>query len=173
MALNSAEKKQIVSELSETIGRSVSIIAADYRGLTVAELDALRAEMRQVGVTLRVARNTLSRIALQDTPYAGLQDSMVGPIILAFSHEDPAAAARVFKKFVKSHEQVAVKAISLDGQMLEPSALTQVADLPTREQALSMLLSVFQAPITKVAQVLNGVNTKLVRTVAAVGDAKS
>lgn len=172
MALNLADKKRIVAELSDVIGNAVSIVAADYRGLSVADMDELRTEMRNAGVTLRVVRNTLTRIALKDTAYEDMQDLMTGPILLAFSDEDPASSARVFKAFIKGHENVEIRAISIEGKSIDPKALGQVADLPTKEQSISMLLSVLQAPMTKVALSLNDINTKLVRTIAAVGDSK-
>mgnify|MGYP003701814481 FL=1 len=132
----------------------------------------LRAKARSGGVYLRVVKNTLARRAVNGTDYECLQDTLTGPLLLAFSQEDPGAAARVLKDFAKEHNKLVIKALSVSGQLLAASELDRMASLPTKEQAISMLMSVMQAPITKLARTLNEVPGKLVRTVAAVRDAK-
>ena len=132
----------------------------------------LRAKARTGGVYLRVVKNTLARRAVNGTEYECLQDTLTGPLVLAFSQEDPGAAARVLKDFAKENDKLVIKALSVSGQLLAASEIDRLASLPTKEQAISMLMSVMQAPIAKFARTLNEVPGKLVRTVAAVRDAK-
>jgi large subunit ribosomal protein L10 len=117
-------------------------------------------------------KNTLARRAVNGTDYECLQDTLTGPLLLAFSQEDPGAAARVLKDFAKENDKLVIKALSVSGQLLAASEIDRLASLPTKEQAISMLMSVMQAPIAKLARTLNEVPGKLVRTVAAVRDAK-
>jgi len=132
----------------------------------------LRDNARKGGAVIRVVKNTLARRAIEVTDYACLQDSLVGPLVMAFSQEDPGAAARVIKEFSKDNDNLVVKALSISGQLLAASELDRLAKLPTKDQAISMLMSVMQAPVTKLARTLNEVPGKLVRTVAAIRDDK-
>jgi large subunit ribosomal protein L10 len=123
-------------------------------------------------VDLRVVKNTLARRALEGTEFACMRDGLTGPLVLAFSQEDPGSAARVIKDFVKEHKQFAVKLIAVGGELLPASDLEVLAKMPTRDQAISMLMAVMKAPVEKLARTLNEVPGKLVRTLAAVRDAK-
>ena len=172
MALSFNEKEAIVAEVAEIANSALSVVVAEYAGLESTDMDDLRAKSREGGVYLRVVKNTLARRALEGTEYACLQDSLVGPLVMAFSQEDPGAAARVVKDFAKENDKLAVKALSIGGQLLAASELDRLAKLPTKDQAISMLMSVMQAPITKLARTLNEVPGKLVRTVAAIRDDK-
>ena len=172
MALSFAEKEAIVSEVAEVAASAYSAVTAEYIGLSAEEMTDLRAKARTGGVYLRVVKNTLARRAVNGTDYECLQDTLTGPLVLAFSQEDPGAAARVLKDFAKENDKLVIKALSVSGQLLAASELDRLASLPTKEQAISMLMSVMQAPITKLARNLNEVPGKLVRTVAAVRDAK-
>ena len=172
MALNLEQKKAIVAEVAEVASKAHSAVAAEYRGLTVGALTQLRREARRNGVYLRVVKNTLARRAVEGTDFACMQAGLTGPLILAFSLDDPGAAARVIKDFVKGHERLVVKLVSVSGKLLGPGDLETLAKLPTYEQAVSMLMSVMKAPIQKLASTLNEVPGKLVRTIAAVRDAK-
>ena len=172
MALSFAEKQAIVSEVAEIAGSAHSAVVAEYNGLSAEEMTELRAKSRAGGVYLRVVKNTLARRAVEGTDFECLSDSLVGPLVMAFSQEDPGSAARVLKDFAKENENLVVKALSVGGQLLAASELERMASLPTKEQAISMLMSVMQAPITKLAQTLNEVPAKMVRTVAAVRDQK-
>lgn len=172
MTLKLVDKQAIVAELTQVIEKSNSAITADYRGLTVSEMTELRIKAREQGVYMRVVRNTLARRAVQDTAYACLQESLVGPLVLFFSQEDPGAAARVLNDFVKKHEHIEVRAIALDGELLAADQLKAVASLPTKEQSIAMLMSVIQAPITKTVRALAETYTKVVRVVGAVADQK-
>jgi large subunit ribosomal protein L10 len=172
MALSFAEKEAIVSEVAEVAASAYSAVTAEYTGLSAEEMTDLRAKARTGGVYLRVVKNTLARRAVNGTDYECLQDTLTGPLVLAFSQEDPGAAARVLKDFAKENDKLVIKALSVSGQLMAASEIDRLASLPTKEQAISMLMSVMQAPLTKLARSLNEVPGKLVRTVAAVRDAK-
>jgi large subunit ribosomal protein L10 len=172
MALTLEEKKAVVAEVSEVAKSAYSAVAAQYSGLTVEELTNLRVKARQDNVYLRVVKNTLARRALEETEFSCMAERLTGPLILAFSRDDPGAAARVTREFSKEHDKFEVTMLSVGGQLLEPSELERLASLPTRDQALSMLMSVMQAPIAKFVRTLNEVPGKLVRTTAAIRDQK-
>ena len=172
MALRLADKKDIVSEVAAVAADAHSAIAAEYRGLSVGEMTELRQKARAGGVYLRVVKNTLAKRALQGTDYECMQDSLVGPLVYAFSQEDPGAAARVLKDFSKEHELLKVKLISISGQLLDPSELERMSKLPTKDQAISMLMGLMKAPIEKFVRTLAEPHAKFVRTVAAVRDQK-
>lgn len=172
MVLKLKDKEVIVAQLQEVASRSLSVIAADYRGLTVSEIDALRSAARGSGVYLRVVRNTLSRRALENTNFKCIQDILQGPIILAFSEHEPGAAARVFRDFIVDHEKITIKAIAIGSELFAASELNNVAKLPTRDEAISLLLCVMKAPVVKLVRTLNETNAKLVRTFAAVAAKK-
>lgn len=172
MALRLEDKKAIVAEVNQAASDALSAVIADYRGLTVAELTELREQARKQGVYLRVVRNTLARRAVQGTEFECLTDSLIGPTIVALSVEDPGAAARLIKDFAKDHDSLEVKALAVGGVAYGADEIDRLAKLPTREQALGMVASVLQAPVTKLAIALNDVPTKLVRVIAAVKDQK-
>lgn len=172
MSLTLEEKKTIVTEVAEVAAVAHSAVAAEYRGLTVGEMTELRAEARNGGVYLRVVKNTLARRAMKGTDFECMNDGLTGPLIIAFSQEDPGGAARVIEKFSKGNKKLVVRLVSLGGKLLDPSDIKAVASLPTRDQAISQLMSVMQAPIAKLVQTMNEVPTKLVRVIAAVKDQK-
>jgi large subunit ribosomal protein L10 len=172
VALSLADKKQVVSEVAAVAQSAHSAVAAEYRGLTVEEMTALRVKAREGGVYLRVVKNTLARRAFEGTEFACMGDQLVGPLVLALSQEDPGSAARVIKDFAKEHEKLVVKTLAVGGEVLAASEIDRLASLPTRDQAISMLMSVMKAPLDKFARTINEVPGKLVRTVAAVRDAK-
>lgn len=173
MALKLEDKKAIVAEVSEAASGALSAVIADYRGLTVSAMTDLRKQARAQGVYVRVVRNTLARRAVEGTEYECLRDSLVGPTILAFSVEDPGAAARLFKDFAKTNDKLEVKALAVGGVAYPASEIDRLAKLPTREQALGILAGVLQAPISKFARTLNEVPTQFVRAIAAVKDQKA
>lgn len=172
MALTLEEKKAVVAEVAEVAKGAFSAVAAEYSGLTVEQLTNLRIKAREDNVYLRVVKNTLARRALEGTDFECMSNRLTGPLILAFSQTDPGAAARVTKEFAKTNDKFNVTMLSVGGVLLEPSEIDKLALLPTRDQALSMLMSVMQAPIAKLVRTLNEVPGKLVRTVAAIRDAK-
>lgn len=172
MALNLEEKKAVVAEVSEIAAKAHSAVAAEYSGLTVEAITGLRAKARESSVYLRVVKNTLARRAVEGTAFECMKDALVGPLMLAFSKDDPGAAARVISDFAKTNDKLVVKLVSVGGKLLPPSEISRLASLPTKEQAISMLLSVMNAPIAKFVRTLNEVPGKLVRTVAAIREQK-
>ena len=172
MAIALEDKKAIVAEVNETATSALSLVIADARGVSVDGMTALRREARDNKVTLRVVRNTLAKRAFEGTEYECVSDALVGPSLFGFSMEDPGAAARLFKDFAKTNNKFEVKVLAVSGQMLGAEQLDVLAKLPTREEALSMLMSVMQAPVTKLARTMNEVPGKLVRTLAAVREQK-
>ncbi len=172
MALNLDDKKALVAEVAEVAAVAQSVVAAEYRGLTVGQMTELRAKARAQGVYLRVVKNTLARRAFVGTTFEPVGPKLKGPLVLAFSKDDPGAAARLVKDFAKTNEKLSATLVSLGGQVLPGEDLDRVASLPTREQALSMLLGVIKAPIQKFVATLAEPPAKLARTLAAVRDQK-
>lgn len=172
MAIRLEDKQQIVSEVNQAASSALSAVLADYRGVTVEDMTALRKNARENKVYLRVVRNTLLKRAVADTEFECIQEALVGPTILAFSQEDPGAAARVLKDFAKENDDFEIKALSVGGQLMDASQIDVLAKLPTLDQARSMLMSVMLAPVTKLARTMNEVPSKVTRAVAAVRDQK-
>ncbi len=172
MALTLSEKKEVVAEVAEIARTAHSVVAAEYRGLTVGEMTELRVQARQAGVYLRVVPNRLARRAVEGTEFECLQEGLKGPLVLAFAQDEPGASARVVRDFVKDNDKLVVKLIAFGGQLLPASELKALATMPTRDEALAQLLFVMKAPISKLAQTLAAPHAKLVRTVAAVRDQK-
>jgi len=169
MALRLEDKKALVKEVNAVAGDSVTAVAAEYRGLTVAEMTELRKEARNAGVYMRVVKNTLARRAVEGTEFECMQDTLKGPILLAFAKDDPGAAARVIKNFAKEHGALQAVSLSAGGQLLPASDLATLADLPTLDQARAMLLGVMMAPMTKLARTLAEPSAMLARTLSARG----
>lgn len=172
MALNLNDKKAIVADLSSVVSGSVSALAADYRGLTVVEMTELRAKARDCGVYVQIVRNTLARKAVEGTEYACMTEALTGPLVLMFSKEEPSAPARLVRDFAKTNDKLEVKALALNGELLGPESLAQVASLPSYDEGIAMLMSVMQAPVTKFVRTLSETYAQAVRVVSAVGDQK-
>lgn len=170
--LTRQEKEAIIAEVAAVAQNAQSAIAAEYRGLTVEQMTKLRVNARNSGVYLRVVKNTLARRALTGTGYESMGDSLTGPLVLAFSQEDPAAAARIMRDFAKESDKLVVKAIALSGRLLTPGDLTALATMPTRDEAISKLMFVMKAPVEKLARTIKAPADKLVRTIAAVREQK-
>ncbi|HBL87253.1 MAG TPA: 50S ribosomal protein L10 [Alcanivorax sp.] len=172
MPLNLEDKRAIVVSVNAAASEALSAVVADYRGLSVAEMTNLRLKARETGVYLKVVRNTLAKRAVAGTDYECLTDALVGPTVLAFSQEDPGAAARLIKDFAKDHDALEVKALAVGGVAYEAKDIDVLAKLPTRDEAIAQLMSVMQAPVAKFVRTLNEVPGKFVRTMAAVKDKK-
>ena len=172
MPMRIDDKKVAVEELQEVANKAVSAVAADYHGTSVSELTALRKEARDSEVHLKVIRNTLARKALSETKFSCFEDLLVGPTMLAFSLEDPTSAAKLVNDFTKINSKFAVKGISLGDSLLELSKLSALANMPSREQALSQLAGLLNAPMNQFVNILNQVPSKLVRTLQAVKEQK-
>jgi large subunit ribosomal protein L10 len=173
MGLRLEDKQAIVTEVQAVAQTAHSVVAAEYRGLTVSQMTGLRAKARQAGVYMRVVKNTLVRRAVAGTPYECIAGSLKGPLVLAFSKEDPGAAARVVKDFAKGNERLVPTLVALGGQVYPAAEIDRVASLPTRDQALAMLLGVMKAPVTKFVRTLAEPAAKLVRTIDAVKATKA
>lgn len=172
MALRLEDKKAIVADVNEVAAEALSLVIADSRGCTVDAMTGLRKQAREANVSVRVVRNTLAKRAVEGTEFECAQEAFIGPSLLAFSMEDPGAAARLFKDFAKDNEAFEVRALAVSGQLLGADSIDVLAKLPTRDQALSLLMSVMKAPVTKLVQTMDAVPSKLVRTLAAVRDQK-
>ncbi len=172
MALRLRQKEAIVAEVNAAAAASPSAVLADYRGMSVSEMTALRAQARAQEVTLRVVRNTLARRAVAGTEHECLTDALSGPTLLVLANEEPGSAARLIVNTVKEYDQLEVKALSIGGALLPATELERVAALPDLDGARAMLMAVLLAPISRLAATLNETPAKLVRTLAAVGEAK-
>ena len=169
MALRLEDKKTFVKEINAVAGESISVVVAEYRGLSVAEMTDLRREARNAGVYLRVVKNTLARRAVEGTEFECMKETLKGPILLAFGKEDPGAAARVIKDFAKEHKALQTVSLSAGGQLLPAEDLARLADLPTLDQARAMLLGVMMGPMTKLVRTLAEPSVMLARTMSARG----
>jgi len=170
MALRLEDKKTFVKEVNAVAVDSVTAVVAEYRGLSVAEMTELRKQARDAGVYLRVVKNTLARRAVEGTEFECMQETLKGPILLAFAKEDPGAAARVIKDFAKGHKALQAVSLSAGGQLLPASDLSTLADLPTLDQARAMLLGVFMAPMNQLVRTLAEPSAMLARTLNARGE---
>ena len=169
MALNLTQKQEVVAELANVAGSAHSLVAAEYAGLTVAQLTDMRKKARSEGVFLKVAKNTLVARAVENTDYAVIKDALTGPLLYAFSQEDPGAAGRLIKEFAKTAEKLKPRLVSLGGHKYPGSHVDVLASLPTRDQALSMLLSVMVQPATMLVRVLAEPASQVARVTNAVG----
>jgi large subunit ribosomal protein L10 len=172
LSLNLEEKKAVVAEVSAQVAEAQAIILAEYRGLEVGDLTQLRAQARKSGVYLRVLKNTLVRRAIDGTPFSGLANEMVGPLMFGIS-TDPVAAAKVLNDFAKSNDKLVIKAGAMPNQVMDANGVKALATMPGREELLSKLLGTMQAPIAKFVRTLNEVPTSFVRGLAAVRDQKA
>ena len=172
MRLTLEAKKEIVSEVAAVAANAPAAIAVEYAGISVTEITKLRQAARAAGVYMRVVRNTLARRALENTKFECMREGLTGPILLAFSHSEPGSVAKVIRDFAKTHEKLVVKLVALDGKLLKPSDIEALASLPNKQQAISMLMGILQAPLATLARTLAEPHAKLVRTIAAVRDQK-
>jgi len=166
------EKQAIVAEVNETAQAALSAVMADYRGVTVDAMTQLRKSARESGVQVRVIRNTLAKRAFEGTELECMNEALTGPCIVAFAMEDPGASARLFKDFAKEQEAFEIKALSVGGKLLPAEQIDALAKLPTRDEALAMLMAVMQAPVTKLVRTMNDIPGRVTRVVAAVRDQK-
>ena len=172
MALNFEQKKAVVAEMADTAKTALAAVAAEYCGLTVEEMTDLRVKAREEGVFLKVAKNTLVRRAVEGTEFECMQEQLTGPLLFAFSIDDPGAAARLVKEYAKDHDKLKTRMVAVGGQLYDASELDRLSKLPTYDQAISLLMSVMKAPVEKFVRTLAEPHAKLARTLAAVRDAK-
>lgn len=171
MGLNRQEKADMIEEISNIVANTQCIVIAEYRGLTVDAATALRAEARKSGVQLRVLKNTLARRAVKETPFEGLADQFVGPLVYGFS-ADPVAPAKVMSNFAKANPNLVIKAGAMPNSVLNAAGVDALATMPSREELLAKLMATMNEPVAKFVRTLNEVPARFVRTLAAVRDAK-
>ncbi len=171
MSLNLEQKQAVVAEIATKVKSAQAIVLAEYRGITVGDMTQLRAKARASNVYLRVLKNTLARLAVAETPFAGLSDQMVGPLAYGMS-DDPVAVAKVLSDFAKANDKFVVKGGAMANFVMSSKDVANLASMPSREQLIAKLMGTMQAPIAKFVQTLNEVPAKFVRTLAAVRDQK-
>ena len=157
MALSLSQKQEVVAELSEVAAKAHSLVAAEYAGTTVAQMTEMRKKARESGVYLRVVKNTLASRAVAGTEFECVKDALVGPLLYAFSTEEPGAAGRLIKEFAKGNDKLQAKVVSMSGKLMSGSDLELLASLPTREQALAMLARVLAEPAAMFARAVKAV----------------
>jgi large subunit ribosomal protein L10 len=160
MALNLTQKQDVVAEVAEIAAKAHSLVAAEYAGTTVEQMTAMRKKARETGVYLRVVKNTLASRAVAGTEYECVKDALVGPLLYAFSTEEPGAAGRLIKEFAKGNDKLKAKVVSVEGKLLPAAHVDVLASLPTREQALAMLARVLAEPAAMFARVVKAVADK-------------
>jgi large subunit ribosomal protein L10 len=144
-------KKQVVVEIADKLKASKSTVVVDYRGLNVAELTELRKQLREAGIDFKVYKNSMTRRAADAVELSGLNEALTGPNAIAFGTEDVVAPAKIINDFAKKHEALEIKAGVIEGNLATAEDIKALAELPSREGLLSMLLSVLQAPIRNLA----------------------
>ncbi len=167
MALKIGEKKVVVKEIAEIASTAQSAVAAEYRGLTVQQLSSLRSNARELGVYVKVVKNNLVKIAIKDTSLECMDSSLKGPLIFAFSKDELGAAAKLVNDFKKDNDLLKPVAMAVNGELIDVEKLSQIAALPNRDQAISMLMAVMKLPIEKFVRTLSAPNVKLVQTLSA------
>lgn len=172
MGMNRSEKVAMVESIGAVVADAESIVLAEYRGLEVDAITALRREARGAGVHLRVLKNSLARRAVAGTPFEKLSDQMYGPLIYGIS-TDPVAAARVLHTFAKGNQKLVLKGGAMRNSIMDTAAVTALASLPSREALLAKLLGTMQAPVAQFVRTLNEVPARFVRTLAAVEKSKA
>jgi large subunit ribosomal protein L10 len=169
VGLNREEKANVVEEVGAQVARAQAIVVAEFRGLEVGPITALRRQARQSGVYLRVLKNTLARRALVGTPFEKLNDHLVGPLIYGIS-DDPVKCAKVLADFAKGNDRLSLKAGAMANHVMDANGVKALASMPSREELLGQLVGTMQAPISKFVRTLNEVPGKFVRTLAALRD---
>ncbi|MEM7765642.1 MAG: 50S ribosomal protein L10 [Pseudomonadota bacterium] len=170
MALSFEDKKAFVAEVNAVAGEALSAVAAEYRGLTVEAMTQFRKEARDTGVYVRVVKNSLAKRAFEGTEFECMNDSLKGPLLLAFSKEDPGAAARLVKSFAKENEALKTVSLAVGGELYGASDLGKLADLPNLDQARAMLLGCLEAPLSQLVRTLAEPPAMLARTMSARGE---
>ena len=160
MALNLTQKQDVVAEVAEIAAKAHSLIAAEYAGTTVSQMTAMRKKARESGVYLKVVKNTLAARAVAGTEYEVVQDKLVGPLLYAFSIDEPGAAGRLIKEFAKGNDKLQAKVVAVGGQLYPGSHVEVLASLPTRDQALAMLARVLAEPASMLARAIKAVADK-------------
>ncbi len=170
--MNRENKAKKVDELNDTFARAKFAVVADYRGLKVNEFEQLRVSLREQGGEIQVAKNTLLRLAVQDTDFEGLKQDFAGTTAVAFSFDDPVGSAKALTDFIKDNEALVVRSAVFEGKALSSDDLVALSKLPTKEQLLGQLCSVLNAVPTKLVRTLNAAPSNLVYALQAIKDQK-
>lgn len=160
MALNLSQKQDVVAEVAEIAAKAHSLVAAEYAGTTVSQMTAMRKKARETGVYLKVVKNTLASRAVAGTEFEVVKDALTGPLLYAFSLEEPGAAGRLIKEAAKGNDKLKPRLVSVEGKLLPAEHVEVLASLPTREQALAMLARVLAEPATMFARAVKAVADK-------------
>ncbi|WP_329742742.1 50S ribosomal protein L10 [Dyella sp. A6] len=160
MALNLSQKQEVVAELAEVAAKAHSLVAVEYAGTTVEQMTAMRKKARESGVFLKVVKNTLAARAMAGTEFEVVKDALTGPLLYAFSTEEPGAAGRLIKEFAKTNDKLKAKVVSVEGKLLPAAHVDVLASLPTREEALAMLARVLAEPAAMFARAVKAVADK-------------
>ena len=153
MSLNRSEKEAVIAEVTDLAAKSQTLVVAEYRGITVADLTRLRVKAREQNVTLSVLKNTLARRAVAGTAFEVVSEQLTGPLIYSFS-EDAIAAAKVVAEFAKTNDKLVIRGGAYEGKALDADAVKQLASIPSKEVLLAQLLGLMQSPISRTARVL-------------------
>ncbi len=170
MALRLEQKKAVVTEVNQVAQTAISAVVANYSGLSVAALTKMRRRALALNVYIRVVRNTLAKRAVKETPLSCLDEALTGPVILLFAMDHPGSAAKLVKEFAKKYKMLEVTALAYDGQLLPASQLAQLADLPTHDEAISLLMALLMAPISRAARAMSETVASLARVTVAVAE---
>lgn len=173
MPLKLDDKKALVAEVNEVAARALSAVVAEYRGLTAGKFDILRKKARENGIYLHVVKNTLAIKAVKGTEFECLTPALTGPLVLGFSLEDPGSVGRVIKDFAKENDKLVVKALAVGGTLYGAKDIDRLASLPTKDQAIAMLMGTMKAPVEKFVRTLAEPAAKVTRAVKAVADQKA
>ena len=170
--MTSTEKATFVDGLREQLKQATFAVTTEYRGLTVAQLNELRRELKAVNARYRVSKNTLTRLALKDTTFVRLDELLQGPIGLVTSGDDPVAAAKILVKFAEKHDNLKITGGVLDGEAMPPTQLDALAKLPSREVLLAQLLGLLQAPASQLLRTIQEPGAQVARLVGALERSK-
>ena len=172
VALSKDEKVNIVRDVKEVASNASSLVISDARGLKVSELSEIRTKANESGIHIQVIKNSLAKLAFEGTDFGCSDEVLTGPSLFAFSFEEPGAAAKLLKTYAKNFDELEIKALVVEGQLLDGSQIDILANLPSKEEAYSLIANVLQAPVSKFATLLNEVPSKLARVLSAVRDQK-
>ena len=172
MPLSLNEKKAVVAEVAEVAKSASSVIAAEYRGLNVAEMTEFRRQARAAGVHVRVVPNNLAKRAVESTDFECMREGLRGPLVLAFARDDPGSAARVVRDYRRANQKLEVRLVAFGGRLVDPADIDNLANLPTYDEAIARLMAVLKAPVTKLVCTLAEPHTRLVRALDAIRQQK-
>ena len=159
MSLNRSEKEAVITDVTGLAAKAQTLVMAEYRGITVADMTQLRVTARKQGVSLSVLKNTLARRALSGSAFEVASDQMTGPLIYGFS-EDAVAAAKVVAEFAKTNDKLVIRGGAYGGKALDANGVKQLASIPSKEVLLAQLLGLMQSPISRTARVLAAIAEK-------------